>query len=271
MTTERRPDAELQLWPEGIPEKIEGVTDTPRLVIYKANRPNAPAVLVCPGGGYQNRAAHEADPVAFWLNSIGITGIVVHYRVKPYKHPQPLNDLSQAMRLTKQHAAEWGIDAEKIGVLGFSAGGHLASTLCTIAEPDVFPALAILLYPVITLGPPSAHTGSRNNLCPDPTDLTWIQALEQRPPRVDEDAADVPLPHRRRRGRARRERTAVRRRPAPARRAVRDAPLRTRPPRRGPGPGRPEPVDLADDVRELASIARVDPVGATPASPEPRL
>lgn len=176
-TTERRPDAELQLWPQGIPEKIESVTDVPRLVVYKAARPNAPAVLVCPGGGYQNRAAHEADPVAFWLNSIGITGIVVHYRVKPYKHPHPLNDLSQAMRLTKQNGAEWGIDASRIGVLGFSAGGHLASTLCTIAEPEVFPALAILLYPVITLGPPSAHTGSRNNLCPNPTDLTWIQAL----------------------------------------------------------------------------------------------
>lgn len=173
----RAPDLELPLWPNGVPGQIEGNTDTPRLVVYKAKRDNAPCVLVCPGGGYQNRAAHEADPVAWWLNSIGIAGIVVHYRVKPYRHPQPLADLSQAMRLTQQHAKAWGIDAGRIGVLGFSAGGHLASTLCTIADEDVRPKLGILLYPVITLGDPSAHTGSRNNLVPDPTDASWIDKL----------------------------------------------------------------------------------------------
>ena len=160
-----------------MPGAIEGVKNDQRMVVYKSERPNAPCVLVCPGGGYHNRAAHEADPVALWLNTLGITGIVVHYRVKPYRHPHPLADLSQAMRLTQQHAGEWEIDPARIGVLGFSAGGHLASTLCTLADADVRPALAILLYPVITLGDPSAHTGSRNNLVPDPDDLGWIDKL----------------------------------------------------------------------------------------------
>ena len=177
MTTDRKPDAELPLWPNGVPGQIDGVSDTPRLLVFKAKRANAPCVLVCPGGGYQTRAPHEADPIAHWLNTLGITGIVVHYRVKPYRHPQPLNDLSQAMRLTQKHAADWGIDAARIGVLGFSAGGHLASTLCTIADADVLPAVGILLYPVITLGDPSAHTGSRNNLISDPADPSWIDKL----------------------------------------------------------------------------------------------
>lgn len=177
MPAYRQADVELPLWPAGVPDVIAEVDDTPRLVVYKASRVNAPAVLVCPGGGYARRADHEAGPVALWLNTLGITGVVVHYRVSPYRHPQPLSDLMQAMRLTRQHAARWSIDAARIGVLGFSAGGHLASTLCTIAPADVRPVLAILLYPVITLGDPSAHTGSRQNLVPADGDAGWINRL----------------------------------------------------------------------------------------------
>lgn len=177
MPDHRTPDIELPLWPDGVPDEIAAVDDLPRLVVYKAPRPNAPAILVCPGGGYARRADHEADPVAFWLNSLDITGIVVHYRVSPNRHPQPLADLSQAMRLTQAHAADWSVDALRIGVLGFSAGGHLASTLCTIAPLDVRPALAILLYPVITLSDPSAHTGSRKNLVPDVDAEAWVDRL----------------------------------------------------------------------------------------------
>ncbi|HEX8323903.1 MAG TPA: alpha/beta hydrolase [Tepidisphaeraceae bacterium] len=177
MHKKRRPDVELPLWREGVPGQIAGVTDVPRMAVYKAARANAPCMLICPGGGYATRASHEADPVALWLNTLGITGVVVHYRVKPYRHPHPLNDLSQAMRLTQRHAAEWSIDANRIGVLGFSAGGHLASTLCTIADEDVRPALAVLLYPVITLGDVSAHTGSRANLVPHDDKIDWIERL----------------------------------------------------------------------------------------------
>jgi acetyl esterase/lipase len=167
----------LPLWSD-VPGKLgDGKEDNPTIEVYRAPNPTGAAVLVCPGGGYHTRAPHEAGVVAEWLNTVGITGIVVHYRVKPYKHPQPLNDLSQAMRITKDHASQWGIDPQKIGVLGFSAGGHLASTLSTHFAPDTRPAFSILLYAVITLGEPSAHTGSRNALLQDPNDPAQVDAL----------------------------------------------------------------------------------------------
>lgn len=177
-TPSRQPDAVLPLWPDGVPDKLgDTPEDNPRLELYRPKNPTGAAVLVCPGGGYVTRAPHEAAPIAWWLNEVGITGIVVHYRVAPYKHPQPLNDVSQAMRIARSNAAAWNIDPTKIGVLGFSAGGHLASTLSTHYESDTRPAFSILLYPVITLGDPSAHTGSRGNLLPDPTDPKWIDLL----------------------------------------------------------------------------------------------
>ncbi len=174
---DRSPDLVLPLWSD-VPGKLGGTPeDNPTLALYRPQSPTGAAVLVCPGGGYSMRARHEAGVVAEWLNTIGITGIVVEYRVAPYKHPQPLNDVSQAMRLTKQHAADWKIDPARIGVLGFSAGGHLASTISTHYQSDTRPAFSILLYPVITLNPPSAHTGSRNNLLQDPSDQKQVDAL----------------------------------------------------------------------------------------------
>ena len=178
--TKRNPDTTLDLWPEGAPA-ARGSTreDRPWLEVYAPQNlsANAPAILICPGGGYAMRAEHEAAPIAWWLNTLGIIGVVVHYRVKPYQHPQPINDLSQAMRLTKRHAAEWNIDTTRIGVLGFSAGGHLASTLSVHYEPDTRPDLSILLYPVITFGPESAHTGSRNNLISETSDGVLAELL----------------------------------------------------------------------------------------------
>lgn len=176
-TTQRQPDAVLPLWPEGVPDK-QGDTreDNPWLELYRPKNPTGAAVLVCPGGGYQTRAPHEAEPIAWWLNAFGITGIVVHYRVKPYKHPQPLNDVSRAMRIAKENAKSWNINPEQIGVLGFSAGGHLASTLSVHYDADTRPAFSILVYPVITLGNPSVHTGSRANLLPEVTQ-EWIDLL----------------------------------------------------------------------------------------------
>jgi acetyl esterase/lipase len=173
----RSPDLTMPLWTEVPAKRGETAEDNPWLELYRPANPTGAAVLVCPGGGYQGRAPHEAGIVAEWLNTLGITGIVVHYRVKPYQHPQPLNDLSQAMRLARQHAGEWNIDPQKIGVLGFSAGGHLAATLSTHYTPETRPAFSILLYPVITLNPPSAHTGSRNNLLVDPTDQKQVNEL----------------------------------------------------------------------------------------------
>lgn len=176
--SERQPDTVHPLWDE-VPGKLgDSQEDRPFLEVYRPNSSTTgAAILVCPGGGYVRRAPHEAGVVAEWLNTLGIIGVVVHYRVAPYKHPQPLNDLSQAMRMTRQRAKEWGIDPLRIGVLGFSAGGHLAATLSTHYAPDTRPALSVLVYPVITLHPPSAHTGSRQNLLADPSDPDLVNLL----------------------------------------------------------------------------------------------
>jgi acetyl esterase/lipase len=175
--SDRQPDLILPLWSD-VPGKLgDSPEDNPTLELYRPPDPTGAAVLVCPGGGYSHRAAHEAGVVAEWLNTLGIAGIVVHYRVKPYQHPQPLNDVSEAMRITRARALEWRIDPARVGVLGFSAGGHLASTLSTHYDTHTRPSLSILLYPVITLHPPSAHTGSRNNLLPDPNDPAQVDHL----------------------------------------------------------------------------------------------
>ena len=139
----------LKLWPEGVPEKpdfkaepeqdvkkddgirrVSHVSD-PTLTVYKAAQPNGTAVLVCPGGGYNILAIeHEGTQVCDYLNSIGVTGIVLKYRVPrrdPVKpHEAPLQDAQRAMGLIRKHAAEWGIKPDRIGVLGFSAGGNLS-------------------------------------------------------------------------------------------------------------------------------------------------
>ncbi len=196
----RQPDLMLPLWPEGVPEKLgESKEDNPTLEVYRAPNPTGACVLICPGGGYARRADHEGAPVAWWLNTLGITGIVVHYRVTPYKHPQPHNDISRAMQITRSNAAQWEIDPKKVGVLGFSAGGHLAATLSTKFTNETRPDLSILLYPVITLHPPSAHTGSRNNLLSDPNDPKLVDLLshekhvsQQTPPTFIFHTADDP-------------------------------------------------------------------------------
>ena len=151
------------------------------------------AVVICPGGGYGILAIdHEGNDIAKALNEAGIAGIVCKYRVsskKPglYLWPIPLLDARQAMRLTRQHAAEWNIDPQKIGVMGFSAGGHLASCVDTLAEVQLpgedeatFKTMqhkanfAGLIYPVIAMAEPYTHAGSVKNLLgtnPDPKTL----------------------------------------------------------------------------------------------------
>lgn len=133
------------------------------------------AVIVCPGGGYSRRAEHEGAPVAKWLNSIGISAFVLDYRVSPSQHPVPLLDVQRAIKYVRYHAEEWNLDKHKIGVLGFSAGGHLVSTAAT--QPDIGnknasdpidrensrPDIAILCYPVISFLQ-FYHEGSLINL-----------------------------------------------------------------------------------------------------------
>lgn len=131
-----------------------------------------PVVLVCPGGGYVVRAEHEAEPIARWLNSIGVSAIVVNYRVAPNRHPIPLQDVQRAIRLVRYHAEEWRLDGNRLGVLGFSAGGHLAATASThfddgdesstdaVERRSSRPDYTILCYAVTSLN----HEGVAQNL-----------------------------------------------------------------------------------------------------------
>lgn len=172
------------LWPSGAPgAKGSAEEDTPSLAYYPPpkGRRNATAVVVCPGGAYRVLAMdHEGAQVAAWLNSLGVTAFVLRYRLGPrYHHPAQMNDVQRALRIVRSRAGEYGLEANRIGVWGFSAGGHLASTAAThIAEaapgaPDPVdrvtsrPDFAILTYPVISLTTSYVHKGSRTNLLGD--------------------------------------------------------------------------------------------------------
>jgi len=164
------------LWPNGAPGAVGTEdADKPSLTVFVPSpnpHPPTPAVVVCPGGGYQHLAMdHEGKQIAEWLNRQGIAAFVLKYRLGPrYRHPAPLDDAKQAMRWVRAHAADYGVDPRRVGIWGFSAGGHLAAKLATHFDDGTRPDFAILAYPVISLGE-YAHKGSRDNLLgpnPDP-------------------------------------------------------------------------------------------------------
>jgi acetyl esterase/lipase len=161
--------------------------DIPVITVYlpRTMSPNTPAVVVCPGGGYVNLAMnHEGRQVASYLNSLGIAAFVLRYRLGPrYHHPIELGDAQRAIRTLRSHAADWRLDPSRVGIMGFSAGGHLAMTASTrfdtgnpaAADPidrlSSRPDFAVLGYPVISLTEPWTHQGSKTNLLgssPDP-------------------------------------------------------------------------------------------------------
>jgi acetyl esterase/lipase len=148
------------------------------------------AFIVCPGGAYMHLAPHEGKPVAEWLNSVGITSFVLKYRLGPkYHHPVELDDVQRAIRLVRSRAAEWSLDPKRIGIIGFSAGGHLASSAAThfddgdpkaldaIDHSSSRPDLAILIYPVITMYDPYEHHNSRNSLLGNNPDPALVELL----------------------------------------------------------------------------------------------
>ncbi|AIQ48834.1 esterase [Paenibacillus sp. FSL R7-0273] len=180
----------IELWPEGAPLSMgEGAVDRPVLHVYMQENggPHA-AVIVLPGGAYCERAAHEGEPVARWLNELGITAFVLDYRVAPYRHPAPMLDVQRAIRHVRQQAASLGIDPQRVGVLGFSAGGHLASTAGThfdlgesgaedkTEQMSSRPDFMILCYPVINLGD-TGHVRSRGYLLGDNPSLESVKLL----------------------------------------------------------------------------------------------
>jgi len=168
--------------------------DIPRLTVYEPSPQlkRDAAVIICPGGGYGNLAmAHEGHDIAKWLNLQGITAFILEYRMSRggYRHPVPLQDAQRAIRTVRHRFEEYGVAPDKIGILGFSAGGHLASTAGThfddgIAESEdpidqmsSRPDFMILCYPVITLLQQSAHQGSRDNLLGESPDPALVDSL----------------------------------------------------------------------------------------------
>ena len=169
------------LWPEGAPgAKGETDADKPALFFHAAPKEtaNGACVLICPGGGYGAlMMSYEGHDVARWFNSIGVSAAVLRSRLGPaYHHPAPMLDVQRAMRHLRAKAGEYGIDAKRIGVMGFSAGGHLAGTAAVhfdSGKPDAEdvvdkmssrPDFAVLVYPVISMMDPTTHSGSRANL-----------------------------------------------------------------------------------------------------------
>lgn len=191
------PEIPVVLWPGGAPGAIgKEPVDIPTITPYlpPKNKMNGAAIIVCPGGGYGRLADHEGRPVAEWLNSLGVAAFVLKYRLGPrYHHPAPMQDAARAIRTVRARAAEWGLDPQRIGILGFSAGGHLASTAGThfdSGKPDASdaiervsskPNLMILIYPVITMRE-KTHAGSKKNLLgtePAPEVVTLLSNEEQ--------------------------------------------------------------------------------------------
>ncbi len=190
------PKTEL-LWPNGAPgAKGSEDGDKPTLTIYLPPKEKATraAVVICPGGGYGHLAMdHEGHQIAQWLNSLGVAGFILKYRHHNsgagYGHPAPLQDAQRAIRIVRSRAKEWSIDPNRIGILGFSAGGHLASSAGThfqkryskiedeIDRSNCRPDFMILIYPVITLAEPYTHGGSRFNLLGNNPDGRLIENL----------------------------------------------------------------------------------------------
>jgi acetyl esterase/lipase len=182
----------LPLWQNGAPGALgNDDADVPTMAVYKAQRPNGTAILVFPGGGYGALAlVHEGRQWAYWYNAMGITAFVVKYRLGPrYRHPIELGDAQRAIRTVRARAAEFGVSPDRIGIMGFSAGGHLASTAAThfdagLADPkDAIdrassrPDFLILGYPVISFDPAITHAGSVRNLLGDNPDPKLIENL----------------------------------------------------------------------------------------------
>jgi acetyl esterase/lipase len=185
----------LLLWPAGAPDaKGDRPEDKPQITVWPApqDKTVGTAIVVCPGGGYGHLAMdHEGRQIAEWLNSLGVTAAVLEYRhrAKGYGHPAPMQDVQRAIRTVRANAEKWSVNPKHVGVLGFSAGGHLASTAAThfdrgnaqsddpIERQNCRPDFAVLCYPVIALGESYTHTGSQRNLLGENADPQLIASL----------------------------------------------------------------------------------------------
>ncbi len=194
----------MPLYRDKVPHaKGDDPGNVPQVILYRAPRSTAadakqplatPAVVVLPGGGYGGLAIdHEGHQIAKWLNDLGITALICQYRHRGsgtgYGHPVPMHDAQYAIQTVRARADQWNVDPQRIGVIGFSAGGHLASTVSThfrAADPahvdpiervSSRPDFAILCYPVIGFDKPYTHRGSQRNLLGENPDPQTVQSL----------------------------------------------------------------------------------------------
>lgn len=185
------------LWPDGAPgAKGTADGDKPTLTLYlpPKEKANGAAVVIYPGGGYGHLAMdHEGHQIAQWLNSLGVAGFILQYRHRNsgagYGHPAPLQDAQRAVRMVRSRAQEWNVDPGRIGIIGFSAGGHLASSAGThfqtryseakdaIDQVSCRPDFMILMYPVISFTESYTHKGSRTNLLGENPDESLVANL----------------------------------------------------------------------------------------------
>jgi acetyl esterase/lipase len=209
----------IPLWPQGAPGQMgKTEADIPAVSVYLPPfNPTKTFVVVAPGGGYTHLALdHEGAQVAQWLNAHGVGALVLRYRLGPtYHHPIEIGDAQRAIRFARSHAAEWGVQTDRVGMWGFSAGGHLTATAGThfdagkpgSADPldsaSSRPDFMVLAYPVISFDPSVMHAGSRKFLLgdnPDPALVTLLsnelQVTPQTPPTFifsTSDDATVPI------------------------------------------------------------------------------
>ena len=156
----------MELWPNGAPNTNGDDKDKAELTIYlpDAKKATGRAVVCCPGGGYTHLAMdHEGHQWASFFNNQGIALIVLKYRMPHGDRFVPISDAEEAMKTVRRNAEAWHINPSDVGIMGFSAGGHLASTIATHSTGDAAPNFQILFYPVITMDPGYTHKGSRDN------------------------------------------------------------------------------------------------------------
>lgn len=158
---------DMKLWNGAMPDDNGDDKDTPMLKVFlpAADKATGRAVVICPGGGYEHLCMdYEGTEWAPFFNDMGIAAIVLKYRMPHGVTSVPASDAEQAIRTVRANAKAWHVNVADVGIMGFSAGGHLASTVATHAKGDAKPDFQILFYPVITMAPAYTHMGSHDNL-----------------------------------------------------------------------------------------------------------